>query len=157
VLPEDYRESEAPRADEAQALAAAVFFAVWAADSFWLRWTTGPAAYIPGTVRTTLFVALALLGGYLSWSAHRQVFGVVRREAELVDYGVFRLSRHPMYFGVMLIYLGLAVSSMSAVTFAVLAMVFLLYNYLASYEEKKLIEFFGERYMGYMRKVRRWI
>ena len=157
MLPENYEESEAPRADAAQALCAFVFFTVWAADSFWLRWTTGYAQHVPGMVRTALFVSLTVLGGYVSWMAHRLIFGVVRHEAELVDHGVFRVSRHPMYLGIMMIYLGLALSSMSAASLILLIPIFYFYNYLASYEEAKLVEFFGGRYLNYMKRVRRWV
>ena len=157
MLPERYEESEAPYADTAQALFAVFFLSVWTADSFWLRWTTHLSWQVPGVVRTTLFLLLALVGGYFSWKAHEQIFGVTRDEPELVDYGVFRLSRHPMYLGIMMIYLGLTLSSMSVAALVVLAAIFLFYNYLASYEEEKLVECFGEKYLNYMRRVRRWL
>jgi len=157
VFPERYEDSEAPHADAAQAVFAVFFISVWAADSFWLRWTTALSRTVPGVVRAALFILLALLGGNVSWRAHQQIFGVDRHEPELVDYGVFRLSRHPMYLGIMMIYLGLALYSMSAASLAVLAGVFIFYDYLASYEEAKLVECFGDRYLNYMGKVRRWL
>jgi protein-S-isoprenylcysteine O-methyltransferase Ste14 len=157
VLPERYEDSEAPYTDAAQAVFAVFFLSVWAADSFWLRWTTAPSRMVPGVVRAALFLLLALVGGYISWRAHEQIFGVDRHEPELVDYGVFRLSRHPMYLGIMMIYLGLALSSMSVAALALLAAVFLFYDYLASYEEARLVECFGDRYLDYMGRVRRWL
>ena len=157
MLPENYRESEAPKADAAQAVLAAVFFTVWTADSFWLNLTTGYSAQVPSIVRTTLFASLTLLGCYLSWKAHKQIFGAVRREPELVDYGVFRVSRHPMYLGIMMIYLGLVLSSMSMAALLVLIAIFFFYNYLAAFEEAKLTEFFGGKYLNYMKRVRRWL
>jgi protein-S-isoprenylcysteine O-methyltransferase Ste14 len=157
MLPEKYEESEAPYADTAQALFTVFFLPVWAVDSFWLRWTTHLSRQVPGVVRATLFMLLTLVGGYFSWKAHQQIFGVVRQEPELVDYGVFRLSRHPMYLGIMMIYLGLTLSSISLAALFVLAAIFLFYDYLASYEEAKLVECFGERYLDYMERVRRWL
>lgn len=157
MLPENYEESEAPRADAAQVLFAAVFFVVWTADSFWLHWTTHCSQQVPSITRTALFILLTLLGGYLSWASHKQIFGVTRQEAELVDYGVFRFSRHPMYLGIMMIYLGFTLSSMSIAALVVLAVIFLFYNYLASYEEAKLIENFSEKYYNYRKRVRRWL
>jgi protein-S-isoprenylcysteine O-methyltransferase Ste14 len=112
---------------------------------------------VPVVVGAALFLLLAVVGGYISWRAHEQIFGVDRHEPELVDHGVFRLSRHPIYLGIMLIYLGLALSSMSAASLVVLAAVFLFYDYLASYEEARLGECFGDRYLDYMGKVRRWL
>ena len=156
MLPERYEDSEAPHADAAQAVFAVFFLSVWAADSFWLRWTTALSRTVPGVVRAALFLLLALVGGYVSWRAHEQIFGVDRHEPELVDYGVFRFSRHPMYLGIMMIYLGLALSSMSAASLVVWAAVFLFYDFLASYEEARLVECFGEGYLDYMGRVRRW-
>jgi protein-S-isoprenylcysteine O-methyltransferase Ste14 len=157
VLPENYRESEAPYADAAQAVLAAIFFTIWAADSFWLHWTTGYSALVPSMVRTTLFIALTLFGCYFSWTAHKQIFGVNRKKPELVDYGVFQVSLHPMYLVIMMIYLGLTLSSMSVAAFLMLVVVFIFYNYLASYEEAKLAEFFGDRYIDYIKRTRRWL
>ena len=157
MLPERYEDSEAPHADAAQGVFAVFFLSVWAADSFWLRWTTALSRMVPDVVRAALFLLLALVGGYISWRAHEQIFGVDRHEPELVDYGVFRLSRHPMYLGMILIYLGLALSAMSAAALVVWAAVFLFYDYLASYEEARLVECFGDRYLDYMGKVRRWL
>jgi protein-S-isoprenylcysteine O-methyltransferase Ste14 len=156
-LPEDYEESEAPLADTLQAIFALVFFAIWVGDSFWLKRTTYLSAYLPVAVRASLLVLLTMVGGYFAWSAHEQIFASVREEAEFVDYGVYRRSRHPMYLGIMIIYLGLTISSISIVSFIFLIIIFIFYNYLASYEENKLNAFFGEEYNEYMKKVRRWL
>jgi len=156
MLPECYEESEAPHADALQAVVATIFFIVWVLDSFWLHVITGYSQHIPSSIRNALFLVLIVAGGYMGWRAHEQIFGVAREEAELVDYGVYGFSRHPMYLGIMTVFLWLVVSTASAVALVVLLGVFLFYNYLASYEERKLIEFFGDRYVAYMARVRRW-
>jgi len=156
-LPEDYEESEAPLTDTLQAIFAFVFLVIWAGDSFWLKRTTYLSAYVSATIRTSLLVLLTVLGGYLAWKAHEQIFGTVRGEAELIDFGVYRCSRHPMYLGIMIIYLGLTISSTSLISFIFLIIIFLFYNYLADYEENKLKDFFGEEYQEYMKKVPRWL
>jgi protein-S-isoprenylcysteine O-methyltransferase Ste14 len=157
LLPENYRESEAPFADTLQAIFAILFFIIWGADSFWLKRTTYLSAYVPAIIRTSLLVLLTFMGGYLTWKAHEEIFGTVRSEAELIDHGVYRLTRHPMYLGIMIIYLGLTLSSISLASLIFLVIIFRFYNYLAVYEETKLKGFFGEEYLGYMNKVRRWI
>jgi protein-S-isoprenylcysteine O-methyltransferase Ste14 len=157
MLPEKYEESEAPKADTIQAILALTFFTVWIVDSLWIKWTIGYAQYMPNIIRNGLFIALMLLGGYLTWKAHSQIFGTKRLEAELIDYGVFRISRHPMYLGILTMYFGLTLSSMSIAAFTLLIGIFYFYNYLAAYEETKLIEFFGDQYRDYMKKTRRWI
>jgi protein-S-isoprenylcysteine O-methyltransferase Ste14 len=157
MLSDDYGDGEAPRADALQGMLAAFFFLVWLADSFWLHWTTHYFQGISGVIRSTLFLLFTMVGVYLTWTSHKIMFGTPRGEPTLVDYGVFRISRHPMYLGIMMIYLGLTLSTMSVVALAVLVMIFFFYNYLAAYEETQLIRFFGERYLGYMEKTRRWL
>jgi protein-S-isoprenylcysteine O-methyltransferase Ste14 len=157
MLPENYEESEAPRADTIQAILATLYFLTWGIDSLWLQWTIGYADYVSNYIRTGVFLVLLFSGGYLTWKAHKQIFGTVRQEAELVQTGVFRYSRHPMYLGIMIMYLGLAVSSLSIASFVLLGVIFFFYNYLAVYEEKQLIEFFGEKYRDYMKTTRRWL
>ena len=156
MLPEKYEDSEAPKADAFQALFALIILAVWAADTFWLDLTVY-ADQAPDLVRNDLFLGLFLEGIYLIWSAQKLIFGIEREEAELVEYGVFRFSRHPMYLGIMTIYLSLAVSSLSLATFLMLVIIFFFYNYLAAYEEKQLTKYFGDKYLDYMKRVRRWI
>ncbi len=156
MLPEKYEESEAPNADMIQGIFALVFFVVWGVDSFWLEWTTG-ILIAPNLIRNALFVGLLIIGTYFTWSSHQLIFGIERDEAELVDYGVFKYSRHPMYLGIMIMYLGLALSSMSLATLSLLVPIFLFYNYIASYEEGKLAEHFGDDYRYYMKRVRRWL
>ena len=156
MLPEKYEESEAPFADAAQAVLALVFFVLWGADSFWLNLTTG-ILIVPSLIRTGAFITLLVVGGYTTWSAHKLIYGTDREEAELVDYGVFRVSRHPMYLGIMIMYLGLAISSMSMAALLMLTVIFIFYNYIAAYEERKLTEYFGDSYRDYMKRVRRWL
>ena len=156
MLPEKYEDSEAPKADAFQAIFALIITVVWAADTFWLDLTVY-ADMVPDLVRNSLFFGLLLGGLYLIWSAHKLIFGIEREEAELVDYGVFRFSRHPMYLGIMTIYLGLAVSSLSLATLLMLVIIFMFYNYIAAYEEKQLTKYFGDRYLEYMKRVSRWI
>lgn len=157
MLPENYEDSEAPLADTIQVILAVLFFITWGVDSFWFKWTIGYTDYVSNYFRTGVFLILLFVGGYLTWKAHELIFGTVRQEAELVQTSVFSYSRHPMYLGIMIMYLGLAISSLSIASFLLLVVIFFFYNYLASYEEKQLIAFFGESYIGYMKKTRRWL
>jgi protein-S-isoprenylcysteine O-methyltransferase Ste14 len=57
----------------------------------------------------------------------------------------------------MLIYLGLAVLTLSGVSLLLLGCIFLVYDRFAGYEESKITEKMGQRYLDYQRKVRRWL
>lgn len=78
--------------------------------------------------------------------------------AELETSGPFRLSRHPMYLGMVLVLLGAAVLLGSLVTFIFpIAFVIAMNLMFIPLEEKNAEEIFGEKYLGYKRKVRRWV
>jgi protein-S-isoprenylcysteine O-methyltransferase Ste14 len=76
----------------------------------------------------------------------------------LVISGVYRISRNPMYLGMLLflcawaLYIGNPLSGVGAVLFGVVMNVFQI-----APEEKVLSEKFGKAYLDYCSKVRRWI
>lgn len=82
----------------------------------------------------------------------------LEESARLVTTGVFRLSRHPMYLGFVLILLGAAVLSGSMTPFLVV-LVFLVFmdTVFIRFEEKKLAQTFGDAWLDYTHLVRRWI
>ncbi len=76
----------------------------------------------------------------------------------LITDGVFRISRHPMYLGFVLILLGIA-ALMGSLTPYVIVFGFAIFIHIVfvKFEEKKLEETFGEAWLGYKKKVRQWI
>ncbi len=56
-----------------------------------------------------------------------------------------------------LTYFGLAISTASLASLALLAGIFIFYNYIAGYEERTLEEKFGNDYRTYMEKTGKWI
>ena len=56
-----------------------------------------------------------------------------------------------------LTYLGLAISTASLASLALLAAIFVFYNYIAGYEERILEEKFGNNCRTYMKKTGKWI
>lgn len=82
----------------------------------------------------------------------------MRPASRIVDTGPYRISRNPMYTGVSLAYLGVMLLlnwGWALVMFpGVLAA---LYRFVISREEAYLTAEFGEEYLSYCRRVRRWI
>ena len=78
--------------------------------------------------------------------------------AVLITDGVFRLSRNPMYLGMVLIVLGIALGlgSLSSLLVAV-ALPAVLDRAFIVPEERMLEETFGEEFASYRRRVRRWV
>jgi len=76
----------------------------------------------------------------------------------LVTGGAYRLSRHPMYLGLVLILIGIAVLLGSLTPFGVAALFAVLVDRLfARPEEVRLERIFGEQWRRYRGKVRRWL
>jgi protein-S-isoprenylcysteine O-methyltransferase Ste14 len=76
----------------------------------------------------------------------------------LVTQGLFRYSRHPMYLGMVIGLVGLFILLGSVTPLLVIPVfVWLITNRFIFLEEKVLEEKFGEDYVNYKNKVRRWI
>jgi protein-S-isoprenylcysteine O-methyltransferase Ste14 len=76
----------------------------------------------------------------------------------LVTEGFFQYSRNPMYLGGIVLFFGLAILLGSLVSFVFPAIFFLLGHFLfIPNEEKELKTMFGEEYLDYMKRVRKWI
>jgi protein-S-isoprenylcysteine O-methyltransferase Ste14 len=76
----------------------------------------------------------------------------------LVTSGVYRISRHPMYFGFVLILVGVAVMLGSLMPFLVISIFAVLIDTVfIRVEERMLEDKFGRAWLDYKRQVRRWI
>ena len=72
--------------------------------------------------------------------------------------GPFRISRHPMYLGMCAILLGTAILLGSIVTFfSPFVFIVLMEILFIPMEEKSLENEFGQEYLNYKKRVRRWI
>jgi protein-S-isoprenylcysteine O-methyltransferase Ste14 len=110
-----------------------------------------------------LGVALMLLGFVLmAWAAmlFRKVgtnFQLHGGGSVLITSGPFRLSRNPMYLGMLIWLIGLAILLGSLITFLFPALFFLLANFLLiPLEEKDIEQKAGKEFIEYKRHVRRW-
>lgn len=111
-----------------------------------------------------LGVAPVLLGGALVACALRQFaarkttpepFGV---SSALVTDGVFRLSRNPIYLGIVVMVSGAAVLLGSASPWLVAGLLAVMLDVaFIRREERKLDELFGDDYRRYRSRVRRWV
>ena len=76
----------------------------------------------------------------------------------LVTFGVYRVSRNPMYLGLVSMLLAVAIFVGTFPFYLATTAYFLVINNaFCPYEESKLSEAFGDSYMSYKNKVRRWI
>ena len=80
------------------------------------------------------------------------------KATQLVVGGVFRLSRNPMYLGILVVLIGWAIWIGSFYNVALIALfVYYITEFQIRPEEEVLRPLFGEAYADYCSKVRRWI
>jgi protein-S-isoprenylcysteine O-methyltransferase Ste14 len=78
--------------------------------------------------------------------------------AKLVTSGAFQFTRNPMYLGLVIFSLGIAIWNGARPMFLAPIAVFATANWVhIPFEEEKMRRQFGEAYDAYTRRVRRWI
>lgn len=150
------KNGEHPFSDTGQLVLLGLFLIVWVSDSFFFQKSTFLSDYVP------LYIRMVILGLALITAAYLFLFGHVavsheQRPTAVVSTGAFRHVRHPLYLGSILFYLGLSVSTVSLFSIALLVVIFVFYNYIASYEEKLLDKRFGEDYTRYKKRTGKWL
>jgi protein-S-isoprenylcysteine O-methyltransferase Ste14 len=120
----------------------------------------------PESIRLPLTIALAFVGGALDVSglmAFRRAKTTVnpmkpKSASSMVDSGVYRLTRNPMYLGLVFFLCGWAAFLWS--WWALLGP-FAFAAYISRFqiapEERALYTLFGAEYLAYKAKVRRWL
>jgi protein-S-isoprenylcysteine O-methyltransferase Ste14 len=148
---------EHPMGDRGQIVLLSVFLVIWALDSFLFKWTTMLAAGVPLAVHLGLAGLVFILAGYLVQTGHRVISDPSFGDKGLRRDESFARLRHPLYGGSILFYLSLVISTLSVAAFAVWCVIFIFYNIIAAYEERLLVEKYGDEYREYRQKVPRWI
>jgi protein-S-isoprenylcysteine O-methyltransferase Ste14 len=89
---------------------------------------------------------------------HKTTVKPFEKSTVLITDGIFRISRHPMYLGFVLILTGIAIFMGSLTPYLVIvAFAVLMDAVFIRTEETMLEETFDEAWLDYKRRVRRWI
>jgi protein-S-isoprenylcysteine O-methyltransferase Ste14 len=116
-----------------------------------------PATAVAGALVTALGLALAA-AGVAAVVKHRTTIVPHHPVATLLTSGAYRLSRNPMYAGLAIAYLGLAVLFGSWWPVVLWPLVIVAVRQLVIRpEEKYLTQRFGPTYTDYQTRVRRWL
>ena len=127
-------------------------------------WATGSKHLIiyPYNLIGLVFVGIGL--GMAVWG--RRLFSTLNiniktfeEPGALVTGGLYKYSRNPMYLGFVIAIFGMAVLYQGAVVTFIAAFIFLYITdrWYIRYEERAMLNKFGEEYKDYCRKARRWI
>lgn len=142
------------------AVAAAIALSMWGLARY------APAFEIAGALRLGAAAALLLLGlgfsaaGLLAFKRARTTVNPTAPEkaTTLVDFGVYRITRNPMYVGLSCVLVAWAVFlSCAWALLGPLALVLYIGRFQIRPEERALATLFGSDYSAYRQKVRRWL
>ena len=142
--------------DAGQLILAILFFLVWILDTFVFRLTTFLNYGISFWVRLPLGLILLGVAGYYAYEGMRIVFGRVPPAPGVIRAGVFSTVRHPIYLGEFLIYPAFLLFSLSLAAGVVTLAAGVFLTFLCKFEEKLLVQRYGEDYRQYMREVPMW-
>ncbi len=147
---------EHPRSVSIQISAAIIFFLIWILDSFIFMFSTILTQYIPFIVLLILFLSLLIIGlGLIFFTGHLLFHG--ESPSKLIKTGIFAHTRHPLFLGILIIYLGFIFLSVSLLSIIGFIIVFVLYFWITTFEENDLEVIFKEEYLEYKKKVPKWI
>ena len=142
--------------DAGQVILFLLFFIVWIVDCFIYDFSAKYFLDISLLFRLPIAIIVFGLSGYLAKASLKIVFDEVRDKPEVINKGVFRFVRHPMYLAAILLYLSFLIFKLSLAALLVWIVTILFYHFIASYEEKLLLEQFGEDYKSYKKSVSMW-
>ena len=83
------------------------------------------------------------------------VFPTPKTDSELISFGMYKLSRHPIYTGLILFTFGYAFYKVSFLKLVIALILLLLFYFKTNYEEQQLLEKFSD-YKEYKKKVNRF-
>lgn len=115
-----------------------------------------PSWMMPIVLIFLLFGLLLWLGGLLTQG--RRISPYINKQAgQLYTYGVYAISRHPIYTGAALITFAAAQYVFSLVAFLLLAYAVIVQHRIILSEEQFLSSVYGVGYEKYMRRVHRYL
>ena len=136
------------------------------AAAMWGVCTFGPQWSMPQVLKVIVVALLGVAGaafdlsGLVAFRASRTTINPLKpeRASALVQGGIYRFTRNPMYVGMALFLLAWAVYLSAALPFAG-PLLFALYitRFQIAPEERVLTALFGADYLAYASRVRRWL
>ncbi len=135
-----------------------VVVGIWVATHW--RWAALPHAAVWAWIGLVLFVAGLILRWWSIVTLGRffTVDVQIASDHELVDRGPFRVVRHPSYTGVLLAFVGFALSAGNwAALLVIILPIFAAFVRRMNVEEQALSAALGQRYTDYMQRTKRLV
>ena len=149
--------AEFPHSHFLQILFIIIFVFSWIIDVLFLKLSIKYGIFIIDFIRVMFFIVFLILAIRIIKISGGVISQEVINKSKLLKDGIFARTRHPMYLGILLIYLAFVLLIMSLVCLISWIFINLIMNKMASYEEKDLEKIFGNEYLEYKKNVPKWI
>ena len=122
-----------------------------------------PMPFVPGWAAVPVGIACALFGllglpAVLAFHKAKTSPNPLRPSTAVVTTGPYRFSRNPMYVGITLLYVGVAIWVNTVWPLLFLPVILIVMHYGVIVREEAYLErTFGEEYRQYRQRVRRWL
>ncbi len=151
-------EREMPNAHLIHILSAVVIMSILIFDGVVFNFSTRVLSFIPWWIRIIICGIVLFFALVFIIKSHRALFSKEKHgPSHVVTSGVFEQVRHPMYLGILLVHFAFILFMMSLIALAAWFVVIVIYDRLASYEEKVLEEIFGEEYHKYKERTSKFL
>ena len=136
------------------------------ATAMWLLSLVTPSLKMPSPLRLVAALVLAMVGltiafaGFIAFNHAKTTVNPTKPEksTSLVTSGIYKITRNPMYVGLVLVLVAWAVQLSAPWTLAgPLAFVLYIVRFQIRPEERVLLAMFGAEYSAYKNRVRRWL
>lgn len=134
-----------------------IFLIITILDSELFQLSTWFKPFFSFTLRITLFTLVFIIALIMIYLSHKALFNKNKPSDKLITNGILKYVRNPLYLGVLLIYIAIILLTISLIACVLFIIIFLIYNRMVNYEERKLEQLFGEDYLDYKRRVSKWI
>ena len=114
-----------------------------------------PEAFNYGAYTLTIFGMLCVVITLYQLRHQFSPFPSPRKNSSLIDFGIFRYSRHPIYFGILLLFLSLSILFQDVYKLVLTAVLYLFFYWKSTFEENLLIARFP-KYKSYRKKTSRF-
>jgi protein-S-isoprenylcysteine O-methyltransferase Ste14 len=125
---------------------------------FIMPFTALYSIFLPLKIGTAwLYVGMVIFALALAMSVITSVNYATTPLDEPVSKGVYRISRHPIYFTGFLLYIGIGIATASWVILLCAILWIVLFHLVLPFEERFLLEKYSDSYGEYMNKTPKWI
>lgn len=122
-----------------------------------LAWPVLPSSVVGGLLCGLLGCGVMLRAWWIFRDRETPICPTEKATVLVTD-DIYRMTRNPMYLGILLILFGLAIATGGIYFYLAFLSFFVIIDYVfCLYEEAKLAVLFGAAYERYCRDVRRWL